>query len=30
VILENAGHVANIDQPQAFNDAILVFLADNL
>ena len=26
VVIPAAGHVANIDQPQAFNDAVLAFL----
>jgi pimeloyl-ACP methyl ester carboxylesterase len=26
VVLENAGHASNIDQPDAFNDAVLAFL----
>lgn len=30
VILNDAGHVANIDQPEAFNRALLSFLEDNL
>ncbi|MGH7024238.1 MAG: alpha/beta fold hydrolase [Caulobacteraceae bacterium] len=28
VVIEGAGHAANIDQPEAFNAAILAFLAD--
>jgi pimeloyl-ACP methyl ester carboxylesterase len=28
VVIENAGHSANIDQPQAFNTALLAFLKD--
>jgi pimeloyl-ACP methyl ester carboxylesterase len=27
VVIPNAGHAANIDQPEAFNRAILDFLA---
>ena len=27
-VIPDAGHAANIDQPQAFNTAILAFLAD--
>lgn len=27
VVIENAGHAANIDQPEAFNDAVVGFLA---
>jgi pimeloyl-ACP methyl ester carboxylesterase len=27
VVLEGAGHAANIDQPEAFNQAVLAFLA---
>ncbi len=26
VVIPNAGHAANMDQPQAFNDAVLSFL----
>jgi pimeloyl-ACP methyl ester carboxylesterase len=26
VVLNGAGHAANIDQPKAFNDAVLAFL----
>lgn len=29
VVIPNAGHAANIDQPEAFNAAILAFLADS-
>ena len=29
VVIPNAGHAANIDQPQAFNDALRDFLRDN-
>lgn len=29
VVIENAGHAANIDQPEAFNAAILSFLEDS-
>jgi pimeloyl-ACP methyl ester carboxylesterase len=28
VMIEHAGHAANIDQPEAFNDAVLSFLAE--
>ncbi|HEY1447969.1 MAG TPA: alpha/beta hydrolase, partial [Caulobacteraceae bacterium] len=28
VVLANAGHAANIDQPEAFNAAVLGFLAE--
>jgi pimeloyl-ACP methyl ester carboxylesterase len=28
-VIPNAGHAANIDQPQAFNDALREFLRDN-
>ncbi len=28
VVIPNAGHAANIDQPQAFNDAVTAFLAE--
>jgi pimeloyl-ACP methyl ester carboxylesterase len=28
VVIESAGHSANIDQPQAFNAALLGFLKD--
>ena len=28
VVIPQAGHAVNIDQPQAFNDAVLGFLAD--
>ena len=27
VVLEDAGHAANVDQPEAFNQALLAFLA---
>ena len=27
-VISNAGHAANIDQPEAFNAAVLGFLAD--
>jgi pimeloyl-ACP methyl ester carboxylesterase len=26
VVIANAGHAANIDQPEAFNEAVLSFL----
>jgi pimeloyl-ACP methyl ester carboxylesterase len=28
VVIPNAGHAVNIDQPQAFNAAVLAFLKD--
>jgi len=28
VLLSNAGHMANMEQPEAFNEVILDFLAD--
>jgi pimeloyl-ACP methyl ester carboxylesterase len=28
VVIPAAGHAANIDQPKAFNDAVVAFLAD--
>ena len=28
VVIPNAGHAANIDQPQAFNEALLGFLGE--
>jgi pimeloyl-ACP methyl ester carboxylesterase len=28
-VIPNAGHAANIDQPEAFNAAILSFLAES-
>jgi pimeloyl-ACP methyl ester carboxylesterase len=28
-MLSNAGHMANIEQPEAFNSALLDFLCDN-
>jgi pimeloyl-ACP methyl ester carboxylesterase len=28
VVIPNAGHAANIDQPEAFNAAVLGFLAE--
>jgi pimeloyl-ACP methyl ester carboxylesterase len=28
VVIEGAGHAANIDQPVAFNQAVLAFLRD--
>ena len=28
VVIANAGHASNIDQPKAFNDGVLGFLAD--
>ena len=27
VVIDDAGHVANVDAPAAFNDAVLAFLA---
>jgi pimeloyl-ACP methyl ester carboxylesterase len=28
VVIPSAGHAANIDQPQSFNDAVVAFLED--
>ena len=29
VIIKNAGHLSNLEQPEAFNEAVLTFLKNN-